>query len=56
MVRRIQPGGGVNFVIGDGWSLFGDVAYRRSFFENNGSNEIRFLVGARMILVPDATS
>jgi hypothetical protein len=46
----VQPGGGVNFVMGDGWSLFGDVAYRRVFWENNGTNEIRFLVGARMIL------
>ena len=46
----IQPGGGVTFMMGDGWGLFGDVAYRRSFFENNGSNEIRVLVGARMSL------
>jgi hypothetical protein len=46
----IQPGGGVNFVLGDGWGLFGDVAYRRTFWENNGANEIRVLVGVRMIL------
>ena len=46
----LQPGFGVNFVVGDGWSLFGDVAYRRTFWEDNGTNEIRFLVGARMIL------
>ena len=46
----LQPGVGVNFVVGDGWSLFGDVAYRRTFWEDNGTNEIRFLVGARMIL------
>ena len=45
----LQPGGGVNFVMGDGWGLFADVAYRRSFFDD-GSNEIRFLLGARMIL------
>lgn len=46
----LQPGGGVNFVVGDGWSLFGDVAYRRTFWEDSGTNEIRFLIGARMIL------
>lgn len=46
----IQPGGGVNLVTGDGWGVFGDVAYRRSFFEDSGSNEIRVLVGVRMIL------
>ena len=45
----IQPGGGVTMVVGDGWGLFADVAYRRSFFDT-GSNEVRVLVGARMIL------
>jgi hypothetical protein len=46
----IQPGGGVNFLMGDAWGFFGDLAYRRSFFENSRSNEIRSLVGARMLL------
>ena len=45
----VQPGVGATFVMGDGWGLFGDVAYRRSFFDT-GSNEIRVLFGARMIL------
>lgn len=45
----IQPGAGVNLVMGDGWSLFGDAAYRRSFFDV-GLNEVRVLIGARMIL------
>jgi hypothetical protein len=45
----VQPGVGATFVMGDGWGLFGDVAYRRSFFDT-GSNDIRVLFGARMIL------
>ena len=45
----VQPGFGATFVMGDGWGLFGDVAYRRSFFDT-GTNDIRVLFGARMIL------
>jgi hypothetical protein len=45
----IQPSGGVTMVLGDGWGLFGDIGYRRSFFDT-GSNEVRVLFGARMIL------
>jgi hypothetical protein len=49
----IQPGGGVTFVVGDGWGIFGAGDYRRVFVdEEDGSalNEFRVFVGFRMIL------
>jgi hypothetical protein len=52
----VQPGVGVTFVAGDGWGLFGQVDYRRTFFdepddvEDSVNNQFRVFVGARMIL------
>jgi hypothetical protein len=51
----LQPGAGVTFVAGDGWGIFGQVDYRRTFFEeadddDNFNNQFRVFVGARMIL------
>jgi hypothetical protein len=52
----IQPGVGATFVAGDGWGLFGQVDYRRTFFdepddvENSVNNQFRVYVGVRMIL------
>jgi hypothetical protein len=52
----VQPGVGVTFVAGDGWGLFGQVDYRRTFFdepdevEDSVNNQYRVFVGARMIL------
>lgn len=43
----IQPGGGVNISMGSNWGVFGDFAFRRSFFENDGSNQVRLYFGAR---------
>jgi hypothetical protein len=52
----VQPGFGVTFVAGDGWGIFGQVDYRRTFFEeaddveDSVNNQFRIFVGARMIL------
>lgn len=46
----LQPGAGVNFVVGDGLGVFGAVDYRRIFVEDQGVNGFRVLVGLRMIL------
>jgi hypothetical protein len=52
----VQPGVGVTFVAGDGWGIFGQVDYRRTFFdepddvEDSINNQFRVFVGARMIL------
>jgi hypothetical protein len=52
----VQPGFGVTFVAGDGWGLFGQVDYRRTFFEEDDdvedsiNNQFRIFIGARMIL------
>ena len=60
----LQPGVGVNFLAGDGWSLFAQVDYRRVFVgdvdfdggetpltvEGAGRNDFRVFLGARMIL------
>jgi hypothetical protein len=51
----IQAGGGVTFVVGDGWGIFADAAYRRMFLKESedfqtGRNDVRVAVGFRMIL------
>jgi hypothetical protein len=52
----IQPGVGVTFVAGDGWGVFGQFDYRRTFFdepddiEDSINNQFRVFVGFRMIL------
>ena len=52
----IQPGFGATFVGGDGWGIFGQVDYRRTFFDeaddsdSSPNNGFRFLIGARLIL------
>jgi hypothetical protein len=52
----VQPGVGFTFVAGDGWGIFGQVDYRRTFFDepddvdDSVNNQFRLFVGARMIL------
>ena len=50
----VQPGVGVTFVRGDGWGVFGQVDYRRTFFDEDDdadvNNQFRVYVGFRMIL------
>jgi hypothetical protein len=52
----VQPGVGATFIGGDGWGVFGQVDYRRTFFdepddtENSINNQFRIYVGLRMIL------
>lgn len=51
----IQAGGGATWVAGDGWGIFGHFDYRRLFLDEeedfiSGRNDIRFVVGVRMIL------
>ena len=52
----LQPGVGVTMVGGDGWGVFGQVDYRRTFFdepdntEDSVNNQFRVYVGVRMLL------
>ena len=51
----VQPGGGVNFVVGERFGIFGAVDYRRVFLVKetdgeSGLNEFRVFVGARLTL------
>lgn len=51
----LQPGVGANYVMGDGWGLFGAVDYRRVFLNkdenlSSGRNDFRLFFGVRMIL------
>jgi hypothetical protein len=52
----VQPGVGMTFVAGDGWGIFGQVDYRRTFFEeadnveHSMNNQFRVFAGVRMIL------
>ena len=51
----VQPGGGVNFVVGEKFRIFGAVDYRRVFLVKatdgeSGLNEFRVFVGARLTL------
>ena len=52
----LQPGVGATLVGGDGWGVFGQVDYRRTFFdepdntEDSINNQFRVFVGLRMIL------
>jgi hypothetical protein len=52
----VQPGFGVTLVAGDGWGLFAQADYRRTFFEEADdadpsiNNGFRIFIGARMIL------
>ena len=51
----VQPGFGVTFVAGDGWGLFAQADFRRTFFdepddvEDSINNQFRLFIGARMI-------
>lgn len=50
-----QGGGGITFVVGDGWGIFLDGAYRRMFLDEeedftSGRNDVRAAIGFRMIL------
>lgn len=52
----LQPGVGVTMVSGDGWGVFGQFDYRRTFFDepddtdNSINNQFRVYFGLRMIL------
>jgi len=52
----LQPGVGMTFVAGDGWGVFGQVDYRRTFFDESDTtapsmnNQFRVFAGVRMIL------
>lgn len=51
----LQPGAGVNVVVGDGWGIVGQVDYRRVFTDEDetgesGIDQFRVFVGARMLL------
>ena len=50
----VQPGGGVNVVVGNGLGIFGAVDYRRVFLADtegdSGLNEVRLFVGFRLRL------
>ena len=52
---HVQPGGGVNFIAGDGWGVVAQGDYRRVFldedeFGESGQNQGRFFVGLRLLL------
>jgi hypothetical protein len=52
---QLQPGGGVNFIAGDGWGVVAQGDYRRVFldeeeFGESGQNQGRFFVGIRLLL------
>ena len=52
----LQPGVGVTFIGGDGWGVFGQFDYRRTFFDepdgtdDSVNNQFRVYLGLRMIL------
>jgi hypothetical protein len=52
----VQPGVGATVIGGDGWGFFGQVDYRRTFFDepddtdDSVNNQFRVFVGLRMIL------
>jgi hypothetical protein len=58
----LQPGVGVNYVLGDGWGIVGAIDYRRVFLSQDsnssdplrnlsgGRNDFRLFIGFRMIL------
>lgn len=52
----VQPGIGMTFAAGDGWGIFGQIDYRRTFFdepdtmEQSINNQFRVYAGVRMIL------
>ena len=50
-----QMGGGLTFVVGDGWGIFVQADYRRMFLDEeedlqSGRNDVRASVGFRLIL------
>ena len=52
---QVQPGGGVNFIAGDGWGVVVQGDYRRVFldeeeFGESGQNQGRLFVGIRVLL------
>lgn len=46
----LQPGVGATFPVGDRWGVFGQADWRRIFYEGEGENDFRFVVGARVTL------
>lgn len=43
----LQLGGGVNVKVAPNWGVVGQIDYRRIFYEGEGSNGFRFVIGAR---------
>jgi hypothetical protein len=46
----LQPGVGVTVPAGANWGVFGQADWRRVFYEGDGANDFRFVVGARINL------
>lgn len=46
----LQPGVGATFPVGAKWGLFGQADWRRIFYDGNGENDFRLVVGARVAL------
>ena len=46
----LQPGVGVTMPVGSNWGLFGQADWRRIFYEGEGQNDFRLVVGARFDL------
>jgi hypothetical protein len=46
----LQPGVGVTVPVGSKWGVFGQVDWRRVFYEDDGTNDFRLVVGARFNL------
>lgn len=46
----LQPGAGVTVPVGAKWGLFGQADWRRIFYEGEGENDFRLVVGARIDL------
>jgi hypothetical protein len=44
----IQPGVGIKVPIAPSFAVFGQADYRRIFYEDEGENDYRFLVGVRI--------
>jgi hypothetical protein len=44
----LQPGAGVIYPVSDAWGIVGQVDYRRVFFEEQGDNEWRFVIGVHL--------
>lgn len=46
----LQPGAGLTVPVGANWGVFGQADWRHVFYEGDGANDFRFVVGARINL------